>query len=48
MRGGKNEMMKAVILVPILLEEKNRWDASLVLFLMATSLPSYCTRLMRL
>lgn len=27
------------------MEEKNHWDASLVLFLMATSWPSYCMRL---
>ena len=40
--GAKNEMMKIVILRLILLDEKNRYDASFVLFLMITSLPSQC------
>ena len=35
-------MMKIVILRLILLDEKNHYDASFVLFLMITSLPSQC------
>lgn len=42
--GAKDEMMKAAILMLILLDEKKSSDASPGLFLMITSLPSYCIR----
>lgn len=41
---AKNEMMKAVVLMLILLVKKKSSDASPVLFLRITSLPSYCIR----
>lgn len=40
--GAKSEMMKAVVLMLLLLVDKKGSDASPGLFLMITSLPSYC------